>query len=63
MEMHGSWARYAITIICTACRDLTVEFLRSTGFQDPLLVRAEEGLSDTRKVYLGTSHLCCAQTY
>ena len=31
-------------------RDLTAELLRSTGFQDPVLVRPTASVADTRKV-------------
>ena len=33
-----------------ACRDLTVDLLRSSGFQDPVLVQAEQSISGSREV-------------
>lgn len=35
-----------------ACRDLTVDLLRSSGFQDPILVQAERSISGTEEVRL-----------
>ena len=32
------------------CSELTVELLRSTGFQDPVLVSAKASLARTREV-------------
>ena len=42
------------------CSELTVELLRSTGFQDPVLVSAKASLVRTREVRMAAlKHYAC----
>ncbi len=43
--------------VLALCRELDAELLRSTGFQEPILVHPTASVADTRKVHI----LCLPQ--